>query len=135
MYRVKISEVKILLLILYYFLLTIFHLSTSKVFLGHYEYETILENHFMCEAQGKQTECSRDNFSQIQSDVYAHSSSLLLISLLPCGFIVFLLDYTTLRKLCHSSAGNHAARQTNGHVMSLHQSKPLTSGSKHVNNK
>ena len=117
MYRIKMSEAKILLLILYYSLLTVLHLSTSSaVFVGQYEFETILENHFMCEAHGNGTECSRDNFKQMQSDINAHSTTILLFSLLPYGFTAFLLDYTTLRKLCHSPAANHAAKQ-NSHLI------------------
>ena len=118
MYRIKMSEAKILLLILYYSLLTVLHLSTSSaVFVGQYKFETILEDHFMCEAQGNETVCSRDNFKQMQSDVNAHSTTILLFSLLPYGFIVFLLDYTTLRKLCHSPAANHVAKQNNSHFI------------------
>ena len=101
-FRMRTSEIKIVILISYFSLMALYNLSTaSKHLAGKDNYIRVISEHFMCEAHGEGAECSKDSFQHLQNDIFAHSVGHTCTSLLPCAFFIFLFDFKKLRKLCH----------------------------------
>ena len=98
-----VSEIKLILLISYLFVLVFYNLSAlSKSVEGRNDYEEVFSEHFFCEAFGDGVDCSKEGFQQIQNHIVAFSVGHVLLSMWPFITFAILLDGTSIRRFCCS---------------------------------
>ena len=97
------SEIKLIVLISYLFVLVFYNLSVfSKVLEGRDDYEEVFSEHLFCEAFGDGADCSKEGFQQIQNAIVALFVGHVLLSMWPFITLTILLDGTSMRRFCCS---------------------------------
>ena len=81
--------------------------SVSNLLIKDDDITRVISEHFTCEACGEETECSRDDFQQLQSDLNANHISIIAFSLIPVALFIFLLNFGTLGKFCYRHTIKH----------------------------
>ena len=111
-YQSKTAEIKIILFILIYSLLTIYSLTAFNITLmRRAEYDREISEYLSCEALGEQADCSRDGFQQLGRDSNAISVIYVWLSLFPFASLIFILDFSKMRKILHkpfNSSSKHS---------------------------
>ncbi|CAI8008062.1 hypothetical protein GBAR_LOCUS5590 [Geodia barretti] len=95
-YKIRASEVKILILISYFFINTLFILTTLNIVLSS-QHKQVLD-YFLCERAGMEAQCPKSGLYKLQAEKLTFILSAMSITLFPCVYFVFFLDF---RKIYH----------------------------------
>ena len=93
--EIKAPEIKLIILILYLSILELYNVITTSTVISHENGPGILD-YFLCETAGVDAMCSKSVLKSLESDKIAIEVIYILISLLPCVFLVFFLDLSKL---------------------------------------
>ena len=100
-YQLKTAEIKIILIIMIYSLLTIYSLTTFSItMMRRAEYDREISEYLTCESLSEQADCSRDGFQQLGRDSNVISVIYVWLSLFPFVALIFILDFSKTRKFC-----------------------------------
>ena len=89
--KLKAPEIKLMIIIIYYFLGALFNITTSIIAIWRYEaLKNEVTEHFACEAPGDNVvgNCSKENFNKF--DAITNTINYVWFSVLPLIFFIYI---------------------------------------------
>ena len=103
--HIKPAEVKLILLILYYSIVSLFILTVTSKAISD-ENIAKVSGYFQCEATGVESQCS---ISVLQTDKIVQEIGFDLLNTMPWVYFIFLFDFS---KICCRTTRNSVSQQT-----------------------